>query len=285
MKLSTHIAILEHFKALPPQTITRKSLSLLLSRHRAEWKAPKSLGVDELINVLLENDQLKVAELSSTEYGTKQRYILGTPSAFQVGTSFYKNSFLSHGTALYIHGLAPPGPIYVNHEQSAKVSHSKLTQTGLDRAFRNKQRLSNYVFNFADETIVFLNGKHTDNAGVIEMLGPNGERLRVTNLERTLIDITVRPRYVENMELVESAFAKAVTQVSIEEIADLLKRIDYAYPYQQALGFRLQRAGIAENLLAPLKSQTMRFKFYLDYGMADPEYDPTWKIYYPRNLR
>jgi hypothetical protein len=75
------------------------------------------------------------------------------------------------------------------------------------------------------------------------MLGPNGERLRVTNLERTLIDITVRPRYVENMELVELAFAKVVTQVSIEEIADLLKRIDYAYSYQRASAFSCKELG------------------------------------------
>jgi hypothetical protein len=56
------------------------------------------------------------------------------------------------------------------------------------------------------------------------------------------------------------------------------------YPYHQALGFILQRAGVPEEELAPLKQRAIRLKFYLDYGMNQPAYDPAWKLYYPRDL-
>jgi hypothetical protein len=284
MRISTQIAIVDHFKVQPPQTYTRRSLALTLTQNREQWKAPKSLTVDQLITILLENDQLEVAELSSTEYGTKTRYTLGAPSPFQLASSFYKNSFLSHGSALFLHGLASLDAIYVNHEQSVKRSTTTLTQGALDRAFRNEQRQSNYIFNYSSHNIVFLNGKNTGCAGVTEMKGPQNEILRVSDLERTLIDITVRPRYAGSLRIVAGAFQKAALRVSISRVADLLELTAYSYPYHQALGFLLQRAGVPQDQLIPLKNKGIRFKFYLDYGMTNPVYDPVWNIYYPNDL-
>src|SRR5882672_4945604 len=43
--------------------------------------------------------------------------------------------------------------------------------------------------------IVLLSGKHTGRLGVTKTLGPQGEQLELTDLERTLIDIAVRPTY------------------------------------------------------------------------------------------
>jgi hypothetical protein len=67
-------------------------------------------------------------------------------------------------------------------------------------------------------------------------------------------------------------------------MAGLLKKMKYTYPYHQSLGFLLQNAGVPEEQLAPLKYSPIRFKFYLDYGMSQPSYDPVWKLYYSREL-
>ena len=225
-----------------------------------------------------------IAEISSEHYGSKTRYIFGALSPLQLACSFYKNAYLSHGTALHLHGLAPLETIFVNHEQSPKNSRPRISQAGLNRAFQNSQRQSTYVFRYGTSTITFLNGKNTQGAGIVDMQGPRGEPLKTTSLERTLIDVVVRPQYAGGMSNVLSAFRQAKDRISVAEIARLLAKVKYVYPYHQALGFILQRAGVPEEELAPLKQRAIRLKFYLDYGMNQPAYDPAWKLYYPRDL-
>jgi len=151
-------------------------------------------------------------------------------------------------------------------------------------AFQNSQRQSTYVFRYDSSAITFLNGKNTGRAGVIDLRGPGNEPLKTTNLERTFIDVVVRPRYAGGIGEVRKAFRQAKNRISVPEIARLLKTMKYTYPYHQALGFLLQNAGVPEDQLAPLKNSPIRFKFYLDYGMRHPAYNPVWKLYYPRDL-
>ena len=285
MKLEKQLVIVNEFKQVTPRAMTRKILSEHLGTRRSAWNAPKSFGVDDLIALLRENDIMGIAEISSEHYGSKTRYIFGTLSPLQLACSFYKNSYLSHGTALNLHGLAPLETIFVNHEQSPKNSRLRISQAGINRAFQNSQRQSTYVFRYGTNTITFLNGKNTQGAGIVDMQGPRGELLKTTSLERTLIDVVVRPQYAGGMSNVLSAFRQAKDRISVAEIARLLAKVKYVYPYHQALGFILQRAGVPEEELAPLKQRAIRFKFYLDYDMNQPAYDPVWKLYYPSDLR
>ena len=62
-------------------------------------------------------------------------------------------------------------------------------------AFENQPRRSAFEFVSGSFRVTFLNGKHTGDAGVIEMPGPSAERVRVTSLERTFIDCVVCPQY------------------------------------------------------------------------------------------
>ena len=284
MKLQKQIAIVDEFKQLPPRAITRKDLTDYLGTRRAAWNAPKGFNVDDLIALLLENDAIGIAEISSQGHGSKTRYILGALSPLQLACSFYKDSYLSHGTALHLHGLAPLHAIFANHEQSPKNSTSRLSQARLDKAFENHQRQSTYSFRYDTSIITFLNGKNTGAAGIVEIQGPANEPLRTTSLERTFIDVVVRPQYAGGIDNVLSAFRKAKGRISVIGITQLLAKVKYAYPYHQALGFLLQQAGVPEEKLAPLRERAIRFRFYLDYAMDQPAYDPSWKLYYPRNL-
>lgn len=284
MKLQQQLLIIDEFKQLKPRTLTRKALNEYLGTRRSVWKPPKGFTVDDLVNLLLENEAMRIAEITSPRYGNKIRYVIGAVSPLQLACSFYKDSYLSHGTALHLHGLAPLDTIFVNHEQSPKNSTSRLTQAGLNKAFENHQRQSTYIFHYGTSMITFLNGKNTGGAGIVEMQGPGGEPLKTTSLERTLIDTVVRPHYAGGVSNVLSACKQANDRVSVAEIGRLLTKVNYVYPYHQALGFILQQAGVPEKDLLPLKQRTIRFKFYLDYGMTQPAYDPAWKVYYPHDL-
>lgn len=116
------------------------------------------------------------------------------------------------------------------------------------------------------------------------MRGAENEPLQVTSLERTLIDALVRPQYAGGIRNVLRCFEKAKDRLSIDQMTSLLAKMGHVYPYHQALGFVLHRAGVAEDLLNPLKARKIRFKFYLDYAMKTPRFDPAWKLYYPSDL-
>jgi len=61
--------------------------------------------------------------------------------------------------------------------------------------------------------------------------GSRGEPLEVTDLERTLIDIAVRPAYAGGVRPVLTAYLRSRSKVSVDRIAKLLRRLDYVYPF------------------------------------------------------
>lgn len=285
MRLKTELAIKADIESLPPRAWSRKDFQDYLAEKRIGWNAPQCLTAGLLIEFLLDNEIARTAEICSKEYGAKTRYITGKLTILPFACSFYPRSYISHATALHVHGLVPMGKIYVNHEQSPKKTTSRLSQGRIDQAFQNQPRRSSFEFKTEHHTIIFLNGKNTRDAGVIETTGSAGELLRCASLERTLIDCAVRPQYAGGIDALATILPKVVEQISTEELVRLLTQTKYAYPYHQALGFLLERAGVTETRLSPLRRLPRRFKFYLDYGMKHPLYDPEWQIYYPATLK
>ena len=126
---------------------------------------------------------------------------------------------------------------------------------------------------------------HTGGLGIIRSEGPEGEKLRVTNVERTLIDITVRPFYAGGVFEVLKAFKLAKDQVSINKLAATLKKIGYVYPYHQAIGFYLERSGVyKESSIDIFRRMDKNYDFYLTYQIRDKEYSKDWRLFYPKGL-
>jgi predicted transcriptional regulator of viral defense system len=112
------------------------------------------------------------------------------------------------------------------------------------------------------------------------MLGVTGQRppeetyiIRVTNLERTLIDIAVRPFYSGGVHKVLEAYKRAAERVSVEQMATMLQTLDYTYPYHQAIGFYLERSGYYDDASIKLFHEFPKeFDFYLANGMKSTAY-------------
>jgi predicted transcriptional regulator of viral defense system len=117
------------------------------------------------------------------------------------------------------------------------------------------------------------------------MDSPEGGRIRVTDVERTLIDVTVRPVYAGGPFEVLKAYKVARPKVSVNKLAATLKKLDYIYPYHQAIGFYLERAGVyTESSIALLRKFDFKYDFYLTHQIKEKAYSERWRLYFPKGL-
>jgi hypothetical protein len=144
--------------------------------------------------------------------------------------------------------------------------------------------MSKYVYAFDSYRVVLLSGKQTGQAGVADLKGPEGETLPATTLARTLVDIVVRPAYAGGITQVLEAYRGARGKVTGPEIAGILTELDYVYPYHQAVGYLLEKAGFAPDDAGVLKKIGMRFDFYLTHGMKQPRYEESWRLFVPQGF-
>lgn len=278
--------ILAELDAQPSRVFSARQITEVLRERRDFWRLAQSTTTADFIRFLSSNG-LQEVRLESQAYASIVRYIWRAASPYEVALSIKPGSYLSHGTAIFLHNLTNelPRTIYVNQEQSPKPApRGGLTQEGIDRAFRNQQRISNLAYTYNDFQIVVVAGKNTGKLEVGELGGPAGEKLAMTKLERTLIDSTVRPAYAGGVFHVLEAFAAAKSVLSVNVLLATLKRLEYAYPYHQAIGFYMQRAGYEESRWRRLKDLGLNYDFYLAHGLRDPEYDSGWRLFYPKGL-
>jgi hypothetical protein len=236
---------------------------------------------------LLEAGQLTGVSLKSPDYPPINRYAVGDPSPFELAQSLRGGTYLSHASAVSLLGLNDqiPKTLYVNKEQSPKpVPTTSLSQERLDRAFQASPRRSNYVFRHGEYHFVLLSGKSTQDFGVNAMPGPHGEPLRVTDLERTLLDISVRPIYAGGVYQVLEAYRTAAARVSVPGLLEALRKLDYVYPYHQVIGFYLEKAGLSAEQTKPFRDLGLNWDFYLTHGLRDFEHVPSWRLFVPRGF-
>ncbi len=275
------------FDKADKRIFSRKELSAILSHNRIDWRLARSTTSIEFIAFLLQKTKLKEAKLESKTYVLPTRYAWGDVSPYLLALSLRKAGYLSHATAIYLHSLTDqiPKTVYVNYEQSPKPrSGGTLSQESMARAFANQQRRTNYIFRYQDWQIAILSGKQTGRLGVVTTQTSQGENVDITNLERTLIDIAVRPDYAGGVYQVLQAFRSAKQQMSVNALLAILKGLDYIYPYHQAIGFYMQRAGYEESRWARLKHLDFKYDFYLAHDMRDKVYDTEWRLFYPKGF-
>jgi predicted transcriptional regulator of viral defense system len=277
------------FDGMSQKAFGKYQLAEIFREMKAEWKLPKSFGFTKFLSLLLESGDLREVVLTSPKYGSETRFAWRSASVFAVALSLRRNSYLTHGSAVFVHGLNDqiPKTVYVNYEQSPKPRGSGLTQESIDRAFASTPRQSQLSYNYEQFDIVLINGKFTDRLEVSQVPGPgaHSEMLDVTKLERTLVDIVVRPVYAGGVFQVLEAFRRAKPLISVNTLVATLKKLDYVYPYHQVIGFYMEKAGYTEKQLSKLRQLPMSFDFYLTYQLPEAkQYDANWRLFYPPGL-
>jgi hypothetical protein len=263
-------------------------LARILTEHRGFWRLTERTTVGPFIAFLKQQEKLNAHTFHSAKYDRKvTRYSWGDASVYELAQSIYPRGYLSHATAVALHGLTDliPKTLYLNVEQSPKPPpRGSLTQRGIEQAFARRQRQSNMTYDYDDWSVTILNGKNTGAYGVEDIIGSTQETIRATNLERTLIDIVVRPTYSGGIFQVLEAYRRAEPRVSTNRLTATLKKLDYKYPYHQAIGFLMDLAGYGEKRYSLLSREGLHFDFYLAHGMEKPKYSSKWRLFYPSGL-
>jgi predicted transcriptional regulator of viral defense system len=267
---------------------SQAELARILNEQRAYWRIAEGTTARDFIAFLEKQGKLKSTTFRAANYDRQTtRYSWGSASIYELGQSLQPRGYLSHATAVALHGLTDliPKTLYLNVEQSLKPAPSgSLTQERIDQAFSRRQRQSNMTYSYDGWSVTIVNGKNTGALGVEELVGPSEERLRVTNLERTLIDIVVRPTYAGGIFQVLEAYRAAKGRVSTNRLVATLKKLDYVYPYHQAVGFLMERAGSDDKYCAMFRQLGLEHDFYLAHGMQQPEYSREWRLFYPKGF-
>lgn len=282
--------IVRYFEQRGQPLYSADALRSVFSERRDDWRAQQRATGDQFIEYLLKTRLFREVDLTSPSRPPMERFAWGDPSPFEIAIALRRGSYLSHGTAVFHLGLTDqvPNTIYVNQEQSPKPRPAQTSlpaQEAIDTAFARPQRETGSVYEWEGTTFVLLAGMNTENLEVRRIDGLAGEQLPCTGLERTLIDIAVRPSYAGGIFQVLDVYKGARDSLSVRLLVATLRRLDFVYPYGQSIGFLLERCGVPEEKLELIRDDlSFSRDFYVTHAMEDPAYDSTWSVFYPRGL-
>ena len=202
--------IVDTFENKKSTIYTYDGLSKILKDYEKPWRLPISMSIAEFVDLLIRKTKMQKLILRFPNRIITM-FAWGEASVFGICSSLAKRGYLSHYTALFVHGLTDqiPKKIYVTQEQTPKnVKETPLAQVDIDRAFSKSSRISNNIARLGNYDVCLLNGQFTDNIGVIEQEHETNQ-IRVTGIERSLIDAIVRPVYCGGIQEVLKAFEKS----------------------------------------------------------------------------
>jgi len=273
-----------YFEELGKKVFLKKDIGKVLHEKRDFWRLPISMSLSTFIENLVDRSYLRSIPLQFPKR-TYQLYTWKEISIYSLLQSAFSDHHFSHHTAAFFHGLTEqiPKNIYIRNELSKNPENESIeNQELVDRVFKGKVRESK-TFCLVDELRIYsLYGKKLDQLGIMDLNLLDGSTVKVTDPERTLIDITMRPIYTGGLHEVLKIYQNSESILSVNRLIAYLRKMNFTYPYHQSIGFLMQLAGFPTKKLEQLKEIPMSLDFYLDYDMKEMEYSPEWKLYYPK---
>ncbi len=288
-KLDSSFNIIEdYFDKSDLKSFTEYKFGEIFIRNRHSWGVPVDRNASQVLTYLVNRKVMIENTFINDSNESKAIYSWKSKDEFTVISGLKSDSYFSHYSALYLHQLSLqiPKTIYLNFEHKSASSYKSddniLLQESIDKAFQGRQRKSLVTFSFLEKKIILINGKFTNKLGVEKKSGKE-QCFGYTDIERTLIDISVRPVYAGGVFEVLEAYKLAKGKISVVKLANYLTQLDFIYPYHQVIGFYLERAGYGETEIRHFMKD-MKFNFYLTYDIRNKEFSEKWKLYYPKGI-
>ena len=272
----------DHFEASTQKAFLEKDLRVILDEKGTDWNVPKRTKFSSFLTYLLKNGLVKT--VLSGSHGYKTVYSWKTDDELTIISRIRSNSYYSHFMAMFLNNLTQqiPKTYYLNYEHSKAFPKGELTQESIDKVFSKGQRKSTDIYSFLGRKIILTNGKQTGRVGIIDV-DEDKKAYSYTNLERTLIDIAIRPAYSGGVFEVLNAYQNARGIADCKRMKSYLSKLDYLYPYHQVIGFYLENAGYPNSDLKVFEEEK-EFDFYLTYNIRQKEYSDKWRLFYPKGI-
>ncbi len=273
--------IISYLNSMDLNAFTTRDLNNIFYQKKEDWRIADYRNSYNFREFLLENKIISLYQLSDK----KKIWKKNNATNLDVGLAIKKGGYLSYYTSLQIHELTLqiPKTIYVSYDKgytSKRTTEIILQQENVDKAFSKEQRQSSDIYKseMSDGVrYLFLQKKHlSENIGVITI-----NEKKVTDIERTLIDISVRPSYSGGVFEVLTAFESAKDRLNLEKLNTYLNELNYIYPYHQLIGFYLEKVGYKKSELTLFSDKITSINFYLTYNLSKKRLDDFWNIYYP----
>lgn len=256
--------------------------------NKKKWNLTYSTTFPKFLEFLLTKSYLEEINVGlKVLYGWKIN-TYGNDIIYEIAINLKPRSYISHYTAMFLNNMTEqiPKTIYVTYDRENKlVNHNKkLEQSKIDLAFSKTKKKTEVSYNFQGYRFVLISSPSDEKIGVKNIVLSTGLVIPVTNVERTLIDIIVRPELSGGIPEIIKAY-KAIDTVQIAKLKTYLKKKDYVYPFEQSIGFCLEYAGIEkEKVDLFFESYQFKYNFYLDRNLENPNFSERWKLFYPNYL-
>lgn len=251
------------------------------------WGLAKRVSFDDFVKFFSRNSRLGVHEFAFPANKLTVFTWGEDVSIFETVLGLGKGAYLSHFTAAFFHEITEqvPKTIFITVPQPRKrTEETRLTQEQINLAFSKEAKATKAVAKMGSYRVARLTGMETHGLGIVENNEPGWGTVHVTDLERTLIDMVVRPNYAGGIHHVLEAFRLARGRVSSNRLAAFARQIDFVYPYHQSIGFMLERAGYDERSTRLFRRMEKTHDFFLTHGMGDADYSVEWRLYFPKGL-
>jgi hypothetical protein len=271
-------------------------LARVFVQGRSFWRLAQKTTLREFSAFLTQKSHLREISIRFPQQAISG-YTWGNVPIWETLLGLVKDSYYSHFTAVRIHGLTEqlPKTIYLCREKhraefSRKEPPQLYPQENIDEAFQKPPRASNNQAELQAEgvRVMLLEAAYHEGLGIstgeVNFGGERPLSLRYTSLERTMIDIVVRPFYAGGVFEVAKAFENAKEQLSVNAMRAMLKQLGFGYPYHQAIGYYLERAGYRSSQVELFRREPMERDFYLTHSMGKTIYNSRWRLHVPEGF-
>lgn len=231
--------------------------------------------VKEIINsneLEIENIQTALASLKKHEwihpikknlFCLDSLFLAGIPiHEWEIATHLVESCTISHYSAFHHHKLTDQIPHVV---YASVITGTSLPRTTTGKLFQFRgvsykyiQISQNHFFGFSNVWIGDI-------------------RISITDLERTLLDGLMKPKYCGGIHEVLEAFERAMPICDVEKLVDYAIRLGVFV--SKRLGWVLERLGYSGELLSRLEKIPFSSTALLDAsGKNDGEYNGRWRV-------
>jgi len=250
---------------------------------------------EELLGNLLKDGVLHKFPVTP-QRGRRKYYYSSRPELplYEIAYSLWPNSYFCNLTAIFHHGLTNQVPrvSYIAKEgkgRSADEAKRKkkinLSDQQIFDSFIKPHRVTKNQFILPKGALVLTERVYREETGVVSVGKENKllpEGARVTCLERALIDACINPQYNGGIASVVEYFREASGRIDGRKLVQIYRKLSFAYPYWQSIGFICDRTGIKRTADTIYRSFKATNKFYLDHNAKTSwKYDDKWHIHYP----